>query len=47
MATKGLIDEAIAYLRERAGSTTCEISIVRFAKEKLLKAGRRTNAFNQ
>jgi hypothetical protein len=47
LATRGQIDEAIAYLRERAGSTTSEISIARFAEEELLKAGRRVEAFNQ
>lgn len=47
LAAKGQIDEAIAYLRERAGSTTSEISIARFAETELLKAGRRAEAFNQ
>ncbi len=47
LATRGQIDEAIAYLRERAGSTTSETSIARFAEEELLKAGRRAEALNQ
>ena len=47
LATRGQIDEAIAYLRERAGSTTSETAIARFAEEELLKAGRRAEAFNQ
>jgi hypothetical protein len=47
LATRGKIDEAIAYLRDRAGSTTSETSIARFAEEELLKAGRRAEAFNQ
>ena len=47
LATRGQIDQAIAYLRERAGSTTSETSIARFAEEELLKAGRRAEAFNQ
>jgi len=47
LAARGQIDEAIAYLRERAGSTTSETSIARFAEEELLKAGRRAEAFNQ
>jgi hypothetical protein len=47
LATRGQIDEAIAYLRERAGSTTSETSIARFAEEELLKTGRRAEAFNQ
>jgi hypothetical protein len=47
LAAKGQIDEAIAYLREHAGSTTSETAIARFAEEELLKAGRRAEAFNQ
>ena len=47
LTTRGQIDEAIAYLRERAGSTTSEAAIARFAEEELLKAGRRADAFNQ
>ncbi len=47
LAARGQIDEAIAYLRERAGNTTSETSIARFAEEELLKAGRRAEAFNQ
>jgi hypothetical protein len=47
LSTRGQIDEAIAYLRERAGSTTSETFIARFAEEELLKAGRRAEAFNQ
>ncbi len=47
LATRGQIDESIAYLRERAGSTTSETFIARFAEEELLKAGRRAEAFNQ
>ena len=47
LTTRGQIDEAIAYLRERAGSTTSEAAIACFAEEELLKAGRRADAFNQ
>lgn len=47
LANRGQIDEAIAYLHERAGSTTSETAIARFAEEELLKAGRRADAFNQ
>lgn len=47
LATRGQIDEAIAYLRERAGNTTSETFIARFAEEELLKVGRRAEAFNQ
>lgn len=46
LAARGQIDEAIAYLRERAGNTTSETSIAGFAEEELLKAGRRAEAFN-
>lgn len=47
MAARGQIDEAIAYLRERAGSTTSETTIARFAEAELLEVGRRAEAFNQ
>ena len=47
LAARGQIDEAIAYLRERAGSTTSDTFIARFAEEELLKAGRRAEAFNR
>jgi hypothetical protein len=47
LAARGQIDEAIEYARERAGSTTSETTIARFAEEELLKAGRRADAFNQ
>ncbi|MDP2406278.1 MAG: hypothetical protein U1D36_17920 [Hydrogenophaga sp.] len=47
LAARGQIDEAIEYARQRAGSTTSETTIARFAEEALLKAGRRADAFNQ
>jgi len=47
LVARGQIDEAIAYLHERAGTTTSEEAIARFAKEELLKAGRRAEAFDQ
>ena len=47
LAARGQIDEAIEYARQRAGSTTSETTIARFAEEELLKAGRRADAFNQ
>ena len=47
LAARGQIDEAIAYLRERAGSTTSEAFIARFAETLLLKAGRRAEAFDR
>jgi hypothetical protein len=47
LAARGQIDEAIAYLRERTGSTTSDTFIARFAEEALLKADRRAEAFNE
>jgi len=47
LVARGQIDEAIAYVRERAGSTTSEETVARFAEEALLKAGRRAEAFNR
>lgn len=47
LAARGQVDEAITYVRERAGSTTSPETIARFAEEALLKAGRRAEAFDQ
>lgn len=47
LAAHGQVDEAIAYARERAGSTTSVETIARFAEGALLKAGRRAEAFDQ
>jgi tetratricopeptide (TPR) repeat protein len=47
LAARGQVDEAIAYVRERAGSTTSLETIARFAEETLLKASRRAEAFDQ
>lgn len=47
LAARGQVDEAIAYVRERAGSTTSLETIARFAEKTLLKAGRRAEAFDQ
>ena len=47
LAARGQVDEAIAYARDRSGSTSRETTIARFAEEELLKAGRRAEAFNQ
>ena len=47
LAARGQVDDAIAYVRERAGSTTSLETIARFAEEVLLKAGRRAEAFDQ
>lgn len=40
LAARGQVDAAIAYVRERAGSTTSLETIARFAEAELLKAGR-------
>ena len=47
LSARGQIDEAIAYVREHAGSSTSLETIARFAEEALLKAGRRAEAFDQ
>jgi hypothetical protein len=47
LAARGQVDDAIAYVRERAGSTTSLETIARFAEAELLKAGRRAEAFDQ
>ena len=47
LAERGQVDEAIAYARDRAGSTTSLETIARFAEDALLKAGRRAEAFDQ
>jgi len=47
LATRGQVDAAIGYVRERAGSTTSLETIARFAEEALLNAGRRAEAFDQ
>jgi hypothetical protein len=47
LVTRGQVDEAIAYVRDRAGSTTSIESIARFAEDALLQAGRRAEAFDQ
>lgn len=47
LAARGQVDAAIAYVRERAGSTTSLETIARFAEKALLEAGRRTEAFDQ
>lgn len=47
LSARGQVDDAIAYFRERAGSTTSLETIVRFAEAELLKAGRRAEAFDQ
>lgn len=47
LAARGQVDDAIAYVRDRGGSTTSAETIARFAEETLLKAGRRAEAFTQ
>jgi hypothetical protein len=47
LSARGQVDDAIAYLREREGSTTSLETIARFAEAELLKAGRRAEAFDQ
>ena len=47
LVARGQVDEAIAYARERAGSTTSLETIARFAEDTLLQAGRRGEAFDQ
>ena len=47
LAARGQVDEAIAYARKHAGSTTSLETIAGFAEDALLKAGRRAEAFDQ
>jgi hypothetical protein len=47
LAARGQVDDAIDYVRERAGSTTSLETIARFAEAELLKAGRRAEAFDR
>jgi hypothetical protein len=47
LAARGQVDEAIAYVRDRAGRPTSLETIARFAEAELLKAGRRAEAFDQ
>ena len=47
LVARGQVDEAIAYVRERARSTTSLEPIARFAEDTLLQAGRRAEAFDQ
>lgn len=47
LVARGQVDEAIAYVRDRAGSSTSEETVARFAEDALLKAGRRAEAFDR
>ena len=46
-AARGQVDEAIAYLRSRAGINTPEGALARFAEEVMLRAGRRAEAYER
>ena len=46
LAARGQVDEAIAYERGQAGTTSLE-AIARFAENSLLKSGRHAEAFEQ
>ena len=45
LAARGQVDEAIAYMQERAGINTPKAELARFAEEVLLHAGRRADAY--
>lgn len=47
LAARGQIDEAIAYVSHRAGSTTSAATLACFAETLLLQAGRRAEAFDR
>lgn len=47
LAARGQVDEAIAYVRDKATGNVTEATIARFAEEQLLKVGRRAEAFEQ
>lgn len=47
LAARGQVDEAIAYVRAHAGSTTTTATIACFAEDLLLQAGRRAEAFEK
>lgn len=47
LSGRGQIDEAIAYVHARAGTTSSEVAIAVFAEEELLKVGRRDEAFDR
>ena len=47
LAARGQVDEAIAYVREHAGSATSLETIARFTEDALLQAGRRAEALDQ
>lgn len=47
LEARGQVDEAIAYVRDRAGSTNSQEAIAVFAEAALLKAGRHAEAFDQ
>jgi hypothetical protein len=47
LAHQGNVEEAIAYLKDRSGKSTSEHAIARFAEDLLLKADRRSEAFDR
>ena len=47
LVARGQVDEAIAFVQDRAGSSTSEETVARFAQDALLKAGRRAEAFDR
>lgn len=47
LAHRGKVDDAIEYLRDHSGKSTSEQAIARFAEELLLKADRRSEAFDR
>jgi hypothetical protein len=47
VAARGNVDEAIAYMENRAGLNTPEAALARFAEELLLRAGRRAAAYER
>lgn len=47
LLARGQIDEAIAYMQRRSGTTTPEAALARFAEEALLQAGRSDEAYER
>ncbi len=45
LAARGQVDEAIAFMKERAGINAPKAALARFAEETLLQAGRRADAY--
>ncbi len=47
LVARGKVDEAIDYMKARAGSSTPDSAIARFGEEALLQAGRQTEAYER